>query len=151
MALTWEGWTGTSSRTENRARSMNASRIMGKPMAANGYKKNFFYPEDEEAAGCSKIMAQSLQSSCVKSWKTVTSICNVLPMQTQFLATCYIQEQKTIMLCCINIITVPNWLYSKENIFNIPQLCVCVCVCVCIYIYIYRVYQNDWSGFNLPL
>jgi len=46
MALTWEGRTGTSSRTESRAGSMNASSIMGKTMAANGYKKNFFYPED---------------------------------------------------------------------------------------------------------
>jgi hypothetical protein len=25
---------------------MNASRIMGRPKAASGYKKNFFYPED---------------------------------------------------------------------------------------------------------
>jgi len=46
MGLTWEGQTGTSSRTESRAGSMNASRIMGKPMAANGHKKNFFYPEE---------------------------------------------------------------------------------------------------------
>ena len=51
-----------------------------------------------EAAGCSKIMAWSLQSSCIKSWKTVTSKCHVLRMQTQFLAACYIQEQKTITL-----------------------------------------------------
>jgi len=49
MALTWEGWTGTSSRTGSRAGSTNASRIMGKTMAASGYKKNFFYPEDGDS------------------------------------------------------------------------------------------------------
>jgi hypothetical protein len=46
MALTWEGQTGTESRTESRAGSTNADRIMGKPMAAKKKKKNFFYPED---------------------------------------------------------------------------------------------------------
>jgi len=46
MALAWEGQTGTKSRTGSRAGSTNANRIMGKPMAASGYKKDFFYPED---------------------------------------------------------------------------------------------------------
>ena len=68
-----------------------------------------------ETAGCSKIMAWSLKSSCIKSWKMVSSTRNVLPKQTQFLATCYIQEQKTIMLCHINIITVMT--YTANRIF----------------------------------
>jgi hypothetical protein len=73
------------------------------------------------AAGCSKIMERSLQSSCIRSWKTVNSTRNILPKQNQFLATCYIQEQKTIMLHHINIVTVLTWLYNKQNTFIIPQ------------------------------
>jgi hypothetical protein len=98
MALTWEGWTGNNSRTGSRVGSTHAKRIMDKPMAATGYKKDFFILK-MGAAGYSKIMEQSLKSSCIRSWKTVTSTRNILPKQTQFLATCYKQEQKTIMLC----------------------------------------------------
>lgn len=74
-----------------------------------------------EAEGCSITLTQSLKSSCIKSWKKVISVCNVLPKQTQFLNTCYIWEQKTLTLHHINIITILTWLHSEHNNFIIPE------------------------------